>query len=261
MKRWLKLNSQANSLNRAQRLSDKAYALAAEARQLVADRNRAFTDEESDWWVRGLPRLHDEISREIETAKVLPHAYFHGYPYQALAIAGVFGERPTEERFESYGLAQYISAGDEVIDLGCNCGFLLLYTSFRTGCRGLGIDHDKVSIRVGNHVADFLRLSDRVELRHQRIQEFQADRRYSRVFSMATHWTDDAGYRVDLRAHLEMLHRVCEPEGLVFFESHAADMGNSEFLQTMDECGDIFSVIDVKCVERETRYFYVLASH
>ncbi len=145
--------------------------------------------------------LHKKIRHELDLQRreYDSYSYFHGYPYQSLGILQVFGERGTEERFDAYDLANLIKRSDHVLDIGCNCGFMAIYAAFRTGCSADGIDINPYMIRVGQHCADYLQMSDRVKLIAQSFLDYKAERPYSVVLSFATHWTDDKNYRVRLQ--------------------------------------------------------------
>lgn len=241
------------------RLNALAYRLAHLSRACVRFMNHHVTRAESDWFVYGLPALHARIGAVLERQKTEygDYYYFYGYPYQALGILGVYGERSTEERFEAYGLRDLIKHQDSVLDIGCNCGFMALYTSFRTGCRAEGIDINPYMIEIGGLCADYLRVADRVRLSATRIQDFAASRQFSALFSLATHWTDDENYRVPLREHFERCADLLAPGGLLVFETHAADVGNAAFYAAIDTFTDIFSVESKRDTDKGTRHLYL----
>lgn len=226
----------ANALNRA------GVGLMVGARDIVAWINRQFTDAKSDRRVRDLPRLHAEVRRILQRQKrEYPHyAYFYGYPYQSLATLGIFGERPTEERFDIYGLGEILGPNDTVLDVGCNCGFVALYAAYRTGCRATGIDINPFMIEIGRRCAEYLELERRVRLVAARFQEYATPQKFSAVFSFATHWTDDGNYRVSLPEHLRRIHTFLEPGGVLVFETHTVDVGNAGFYAALESVRDVY---------------------
>lgn len=165
-------------------LNRLAFRLAGLSRECVRFMNHHVTHEDSDWFMHGLPELHRRIDQTLQKqrAEYGDYYYFYSQPYQALGVLGVYGERSTEERFEAYGLRDLIRPEDRVLDVGCNCGFIALYTSFRTGCRVDGVDINPYMIQIGNHCAEYLRISDRVKLLAVRIQDFAALAQYSVLF-------------------------------------------------------------------------------
>jgi SAM-dependent methyltransferase len=234
--------------------------LLASARWLVRLTERHTIDTTSDRFVMELPELHRKIRRELamQRREYDSYSYFHGYPYQALAILDVFGERGTEERFDAYGLADLVRSEDRLLDIGCNCGFMALYTAFRTGCSADGIDINPYMIRIGQHCTEFLQLGDRVKLLAQPFQEYRPERAYTVVLSFATHWTDDRNYRVRLQDHLLRIHGMMADGGLLVFESHSADIGNAEFYGALDEMRTHFAWEGRRLMAKGTRELYLM---
>lgn len=234
--------------------------LIASARRLVRLTAPHANDQSSDNFVVKLPALHKRIRGELKRQRKEygDYAYFYGYPYQSLAVVQVFGERGTEERFESYELDKYIKKDDRVLDIGCNCGFVAIYSAYRTGCSAEGVDINPHMIRVGQHCADYLKLSDRVTLIARSFLEHQPERPYSVVLSFATHWTDDKNYRVRLQDHLLRIHAMMMPKGILLFESHSADVGNKEFYSALEEMRAYYSWDGFRTMARGTRELYVM---
>lgn len=230
------------------------------ARKLVRLTEMHTIDTTSDRFIIELPVLHKKIRHELDLQRreYDSYSYFHGYPYQSLGILQVFGERGTEERFDAYDLANLIKRSDHVLDIGCNCGFMAIYAAFRTGCSADGIDINPYMIRVGQHCADYLQMSDRVKLIAQSFLDYKAERPYSVVLSFATHWTDDKNYRVRLQDHFLRIHAMMEPGGLLIFESHSADVGNPEFYQALEEMRGHFSWDGCRTMARGTRELYLM---
>ncbi|MHC5113736.1 MAG: class I SAM-dependent methyltransferase [Planctomycetota bacterium] len=241
-------------------LNARSIRLAARSRALVRFMNHHTTDAESDRFVTDLPRLHAEITRVLEEQRTkYPHySYFYGHPYQSLGILGVFGERATEERFDAYGLADFVGREDTVLDVGCNCGFMALYTAFRTGCRAHGIDINEYMIEIGRLCAEHLRIADRVNLEAVRIQDFEPGQKYSVVFSFATHWTDDGNYRVAVERHLQTMHDLLADGGTLVFESHSADLDDPKFHEAMDGMRSRFEWEGSTFTDRHTRELFIM---
>lgn len=235
-------------------------AMIVSARKLVRLTEMHTIDTTSDRFIIGLPELHKKIRHELDLQRreYDSYSYFHGYPYQSLGILQVFGERGTEERFDAYDLANLIKKSDHVLDIGCNCGFMAIYAAFRTGCSADGIDINPYMIRVGQHCADYLQMSDRVKLIAQSFLDYKAERPYSVVLSFATHWTDDKNYRVRLQDHFLRIHAMMEPGGLLIFESHSADVGNPEFYHALEEMRGHFSWDSCRTMARGTRELYLM---
>jgi SAM-dependent methyltransferase len=236
-----------------------AFRMVRLSRACVRFMNHHVTHEESDWFSYGLTGLHRKIDGVLtrQRQEYGDYYYFYGQPYQALGILGIYGERSTEERFEAYGLRELIKPTDRVLDIGCNCGFVALYTSFRTGCRADGVDINPYMIEIGNLCAEYLRVDDRVKLFAARIQDYEARAQYSVLLSFATHWTDDENYRVPLREHFERCAAYLEAGGLLVFETHAADVGNEAFYEAIKTFTDLFIVESKRDTDKGTRHLYL----
>jgi len=189
--------------------------------------------------------LHKKIKSILKRQKkdYDKYAYFYGHPYQSLGILSIFGERPSEERFDSYGLADVVSKDDYVLDIGCNCGFMSVLTSYRTGARTYGIDINPYMIEIGQECASFLKIDNKVKLDAKRMQDFELSddgEKFTVVYSFATHWTDDENYRVTIQEHLGKIHSLMAKGGTLVFETHCSDVGNPEFYKSMEEMRELF---------------------
>lgn len=230
------------------------------ARLCARNQIAAIPSSDDDWYVSGRLELNKRVQQILakQRKNYANSTYFLGHPYQALGVVGVYGERPTEERFEHYGLGRLISSQDRVLDLGCNCGFMALYASLRTGCQADGVDLNPYMIEIGKECVSFLRLDEKVRLWSADIKELEPERPYSVVFSFATHWTDDEMYRVPLREHLEKCRSLLDVGGLLIFESHAADLSKDEFFGAMATIDDLFKIESVGNSDGGTRALFVL---
>ncbi len=236
--------------------------LTGTGRKFVRFINYHLTDESSDRFVIELPVLHGKIDRILKAQKKEygHYAYFYGYPYQSLGILGIYGERPSEERYDAYKLSDLVNKDDHVLDIGCNCGFMSVLTSYRTGATTHGIDINPYMIDIGRECADFLGLSDKVVLEAKKFQEMEAGNAgpFSVVYSFATHWTDDGNYRVALTDHLKKIHSLMKPGGLLVFESHCADVGDATFYETMEDIRSHFTWDGKQLSDKGERELYLM---
>ncbi len=187
------------------------------------------------------------------------YKYFYGQPYQGLGIAGIFGDRLTDYRFDEYELRKFVRSGDRVLDIGCNCGFISVVCSYRTGCHSTGIDINPYMIEIGSLAAEHLRVADLVDLKAGRLQDFSPGPVFDVVLSFATHWTDDNNYRVSLDDHMGRMASYLKSGGLLIFETHCNDVGNAEFYAALDAVRDRFSFEKLyKRTDSDTRELYVM---
>jgi len=241
-------------------LNTLGIRMMALGRRLVRHMNRHITDENSDKFVVGLPGLHKRIDDILKRQREeYPHyAYFSGYPYQSLGILGVYGERASEERFDSYNLAEHVTKNDTVLDIGCNCGFMSVLTSYRTGATCHGIDINNYMTDIGMECAKFLNIEDKVKLEGKKFQDINGAEQYSVIYSFATHWTDDGNYRVGLSEHLEKIHRLLKPQGLLVFETHCADVGDEKFYAVMEAMKSLYSWDGFQKTDKDQRELYLM---
>lgn len=185
--------------------------------------------------------------------------YFYDQPYQGLGIVNVLGDRLCDYRFDDYELRKFIKQSDRLLDVGCNCGFIAVLASYRTGCKSHGIDINPYMIEIGMLVADHLRLSDLVTLEAGSIHDFDPDP-FDVVTCFATHWTDDNNYRVSIDSHMQRMARYLRPGGTLIFETHTGDPGNPEFLSAMDNVNGTLFAFDgpYKLTDGGTRELYVM---
>lgn len=212
------------------------------------------------WRIESLEKLHSSIKHEIKMQKKeFPHfLYFGGFPYQALDMVNIFGARPTEIRYAQYGLDDMIGKDDRILDIGANCGFMVVYAAFRSGCRAVCIDHNQYMLNIGRHTAEYLGVEDNIEWSDARFQDFVPTEPFSVVFSFAAHWTDDEGYRVSLDTHLKRIHSMMAKNGVLVFESHTADIGNEQFYRDMKAMRHHYSWEGSKLLEDGTRELFIM---
>lgn len=229
------------------------------SRRVINHINSDTADQYSDWFLLNRSVLSRKIDSIIKTQqKEYKHySYFYGYPYQSFATLGVFGDRSTEERYYLYKLEEYLTKDDRILDLGCNCGFVGIYVVYRIGCAVTGIDINPYAIEIGKTCAEYLKISQKVELKNCTIQELDKNLRFSSIFSFATHWTGDGNYRVQLLDHFQMIHGLLEQNGLLFFESHCADVGNPDYYETISRINDKFHLLYSTNTDANSRHFYV----
>lgn len=229
------------------------------SRKLIQNINHTSSDSQSEWFVLRKIELLNDIKTLLQKQKngYQHYSYFDGYPYQAFSTLGIFGERSTEERYKQYRIDSYLDSSHSVLDLGCNCGFMGIYTSYRKGCSVTGIDINPYAIEIGKRCVEFLDLNEKVNLRAVTVQDLDKSKKYNALFSFATHWTDDKNYRVPLENHFKMIHDLLEHEGLLFFESHSVDVGNEQFYQIIDSMQSLFQTLYKIDTDAKSRHYYI----
>lgn len=249
----------ADRVRRAAALHAKGIASMVGAREALVPLYANY-DCESDAVIEQqalLSRIEEVLERYRADRDV--YKYFYGHPYQGLALAGVFGDRVCDYRFDDYELRKFISPTDRVLDIGCNCGFMAILASYRTGCISHGIDINSYMIEIGRLVAAHLRIQELVSLEAGRLEHHSPERTYNVVLSFATHWTDDKNYRVILNEHMARMASFLLPGGILVFETHCNDVGQPEFYAALEESKAQFSFDGLyKRTDSGTRELYIM---
>lgn len=221
-------------VKRASKLHREGLGKMIEARKLL-NRIYPYARPEDDY-VQQIGVLNDKIEEVLKEYREDENSYkyFYGFPYQALGMAGAFGDRVCDFRFDAYELKKFINSTHKVLDIGCNCGYMGILASYRTGCKSYGIDINPYMIRIGNIVADFLKVADLVSLSETDVKSYKADETFDVVLSFATHWTDDGNYRVSIGEHMGRMHDLLRDNGILIFETHCNDLESPEFYAAME---------------------------
>jgi len=227
------------------------------ARQLITHRFYAFEHEK---YTSELVELNQKIQIELKLQKKeYPNLrYSFGYPYQGLNTLGVFGARSTEDRWHLYGLSEYLNASDKILDIGCNCGFMSIYSSYRTGCKAECIDINNHMLNIGRYCAEMMRIDDKILFINSDFTNFKNEKQYQVVFSFAAHHTEDKQHQPDLRVYFEKIYRLLSDSGLLVFESHGYDLNDPNFQENIENMRDLFDVVSHKYIfegQRELFYF------
>ena len=207
-----------------------------------------------------LKKIHQLSLKEW---KEYPYShYLYGFPYQTLGMLNIFGGRCSEERFEEYELIRYLDKNSKILDLGANCGFMAILTSYRLGCNAVAVDLNPYSIEIGTATVDFLRLNNRVKLFACDLKMISSEikEEFNAVFAFATHWTADGNNRIDLREYLAYLADLITTGGYIFFESHCADINSKCFLDVIElfKSGEEFLTVEkFKTIQNGSRYFLI----
>lgn len=133
--------------------------------------------------------------------------------YQSCEPIERTGQRPTNRRFEIYGLESVLKKTDRILDVGCNCGFFALKVAG-------GADHvDGVEVKpslvkIGETVRDFLGVSNCI-FHTCAFKDFKPATQYNLILSFAVHfWLG-----LPMGEYATRLRDMLAPSGLVLLES------------------------------------------
>lgn len=137
--------------------------------------------------------------------------------YQGFDELGLVGKRPVESRFATYGIADWVTREMEVLEIGCNNGFLSLLTA-RRAAHVTAFDADPSYIAIGKMVQRHLRITN-CDLLSSTFNSFSFTKRYDAVFACAVHgWLN-----IPFQGFVSVVLASLKPGGLFLFETHELD--------------------------------------
>lgn len=149
--------------------------------------------------------------------------------YQSLELIGLKGMRPTLYRLNKYGLREFLTESDTVLDIGCNTGFIDMSIAYLVK-EVIGIEYDGGLVKVANLVKDYLQIEN-VSFMCTDFAEWYRkndDKKFNVIFSFAVHhWLD-----IDIEKYVDMLDNLLNINGILCFESQSYDP-DEEFDQCM----------------------------
>lgn len=167
--------------------------------------------------------------------------------YQSYLGLGFSGQRSTGDRILLYRLADYLKKTDEVLDVGCNCGFFDLQVAPM-------VKHI-TGYEVDEHLAKIADLTGKL-VKCKNAEFFCADywtvlqekKRYNAVFACAIHyWVLASG--IQPSDFVGRLYDVLDDGGYLFFESH--DLGSFGDRKLFAELCAMFLSRGMECVYRK----------
>lgn len=137
-------------------------------------------------------------------------------PYQSMELIGLEGIRPTAYRIHEYGLREILKAEHDVLDIGCNSGFLDMSISSLVHSV-TGIEYDKNLVKVAELVKNYLNVSNCTFVNGDFNDWYkEINSTYNVIFSFAIHhWLN-----LSPQEYVTMLNRLLKKHGYICFESH-----------------------------------------
>jgi SAM-dependent methyltransferase len=140
-------------------------------------------------------------------------------PYQSFDVIGLRGQRNTRKRLSSYPI-DFIRNTDQVLDLGCNMGGLLLTLSTNKNLKQtkfIGIDIDSEMIEIANILKE-VKPNSNVSFLHRGLDDFVRENqlRFDFIFALAVdYWVGD-----EIDIFFGKLSQLAGPNGKVLLESN-----------------------------------------
>ncbi len=105
-----------------------------------------------------LEELHRKLLKHLENQTKnwdsLIYAQKKGF-YQGLDEIKIEGCRNTEKRFEEYNIEKYLSKEKSTLDIGSNCGFVVIYLA-KSVKKSSGVEINPFLVNMSNDVKEFL---------------------------------------------------------------------------------------------------------
>ncbi len=174
--------------------------------------------------------LHDRL-RSLSRASSQDYGTY-GF-YQGFWALRLPGQRPVEARLESYGLTDRLDDGMDVLDIGCNCGFLSL--SVAPHVRSVtGVEIDPRMVEVARHAAGHLGQGN-VAFQQGSFKDFlarstAAGRRFDAVIATAVHMH----VGLDIATFGAAVAELLRPGGMVLLESQDLRLVDWDFADKLE---------------------------
>lgn len=188
---------------------DDEYMVIAKKRMALIEKNKDEEEKKQDaLLLKHIKQIRKEGQPDFGTIEF----------YQSLERIGLPGTRPTLYRIIKYGLEKILSKEQEVLDIGCNSGFLDLTVA--TLVKSVeGIEYDNVLVQIAKEVKEYLGVNN-ISFVNDDFNMWYANRitekKYDVIFSFAIHhWLKLAP--ID---YAQRLNSLLKDNGYICLESH-----------------------------------------
>jgi cyclopropane fatty-acyl-phospholipid synthase-like methyltransferase len=148
--------------------------------------------------------------------------------YQTYKPLGITGQRDSEERFRHYRIKEIARPDFEVLDIGCNYGFLSLYIAEHVKIVH-GLEPVEKSYKIGKLVRNYIG-EDCVKVFPKKWVEFKPSIKYDLVLSLAVHkWVG-----VPFEKYITRVKKMLKPQGYFLIESHCKIIYDTDWDRKVD---------------------------
>jgi cyclopropane fatty-acyl-phospholipid synthase-like methyltransferase len=183
-------------------------------------------------------RFQEELNKGEESWT--SYDYGEGYFYQGLQKLAVTGLRDTDARVAAMGLDKRI-AGKQVLEIGCNSGFLSLSISEFVD-RVVGIDVNPMLLEIAEIAADYLKV-DNCSFTMSRFEDYETEEHYDAVISFANPSTYDGNTKQSLESYFDRCCQLLKGNGLLLFESHPPAHEGANFDRVVEIIAENFEIL------------------
>jgi len=171
-----------------------------------------------------IKELHTKIQKHLDNQAIkwdsLIYAQEKGF-YQGFDEIEIEGCRNTEKRFEGYDIKKYLSKEKSVLDIGSNCGFVVLYLS-RFIRNILGVEINPYLINIANDVKEFLEIKN-ANFVCSKFENLESKEKFDIICSFANDSTIDDNTDFNFLQYIKKIIRLLNHNGVLIFESQALD--------------------------------------
>lgn len=154
--------------------------------------------------------------------------------YQSCEEIGISGQRPTTERYKTYGLDEHLSPTHSVLDIGCNCGFFTLLIASKVK-EVTGVEINQTLVDIGQVTKVYLNRQNVTYIQGS-FNRLKLDQKFDFICSFAVHYW----LGVDMRKYGDRLKSLLNPGGKVLLESqnvHQQDVDWEQKLKKFMQAG------------------------
>lgn len=159
----------------------------------------------------GKSRKYIEILEKFYYCK---QQFGEGRFYQSYDEIGISGQRPTQERLKIYNILKYLKQEFNILDIGCNCGFLDMQLSKYVNSI-TGIEYNASLVSVGNSMKELVN-TENVKFVNQDFKLYNTEDQYDVIFLFSIiGWLN-----MDCNTLVDKLIRMNSRYGYMLIESH-----------------------------------------
>lgn len=172
--------------------------------------------------------------------------YGLGGLYQSFDELKIKGKRNTENRIKEYELKKYIKNYYNILDIGCNCGFIDLKLAKYVNSID-GVEINPFLVAIGNEVKTYLKIKN-VNFHPIGFEEYETDKKYEAIFSFAADEVADDLSKLSFTYYIKKILSLMTMDGYLLFESQASDILEGTWKPKYDFLKKNFKIIKEKKV-------------
>lgn len=175
-------------------------------------------------------RFHEMLEMDARNANQVITRFGRGKIYQSFPRLGIEGQRPTDIRIQEYKMNDVLLDNMDVLDIGCNIGFLDLSIADKVGSV-TGIDNNECLIDIAQNVASMLNIEN-ATFSSGDFKEWikNNNAKYDAIFSFAVHYW----IGMKPRDYARVVSELNREGGYLFFESQDIEKVDNDFDEYID---------------------------